>query len=576
MGDITMALLFKHITKDLIQKKSMIVVLFLFTIFISFLYFFVHFSIDKNLLLIGETLGQNGVLTVDEEKYYIALQNNQMLIRNITFAMISIFSFILYMFMRYFIRKNENKIGQIITLGFSPQAVIAALVLATACFSIIGSLIGLILGYFGSSILINANMQTYLVDGIIKGISIKTLLIGTLLTTIIFCMVTYASGIGMGNKDIAMMIKSTDKKDVHPGFIEAFVQRMPIRDKFKFKLTMKNISAVFLLLVAIVTFNIMFVLSVSLIFSGNKILESQTIKRDYTYDISYESYKTDISSSETEDIYYLKSKCSIELEGDSLQYNIVGLDKLNSLYQLVDRKNNPIDISEGIILNPELGENYGIQVGDMIHLTVEGESYTLPVSAIAMNADLKTIYLSKQQLATMLQQDSKAYNGVLTKRNVEGGTQTTFEEKIDSIQRGLTSNKASAIINQSIGVITGCLLIYLALLIGLNNNIKSILIFDLLGYDKREVSRILLNPYLVVINIIMMLTLPIGIFAARSIQIMTSIQTNDYMPFQVNIITVVYMLLILNLLCLVVRVLFAIKIRRIINAEQQAEFLYEW
>lgn len=571
-----MALLFKHITKDLIQKKSMIVVLFLFTIFISFLYFFVHFSIDKNLLLIGETLGQNGVLTVDEEKYYIALQNNQMLIRNITFAMISIFSFILYMFMRYFIRKNENKIGQIITLGFSPQAVIAALVLATACFSIIGSLIGLILGYFGSSILINANMQTYLVDGIIKGISIKTLLIGTLLTTIIFCMVTYASGIGMGNKDIAMMIKSTDKKDVHPGFIEAFVQRMPIRDKFKFKLTMKNISAVFLLLVAIVTFNIMFVLSVSLIFSGNKILESQTIKRDYTYDISYESYKTDISSSETEDIYYLKSKCSIELEGDSLQYNIVGLDKLNSLYQLVDRKNNPIDISEGIILNPELGENYGIQVGDMIHLTVEGESYTLPVSAIAMNADLKTIYLSKQQLATMLQQDSKAYNGVLTKRNVEGGTQTTFEEKIDSIQRGLTSNKASAIINQSIGVITGCLLIYLALLIGLNNNIKSILIFDLLGYDKREVSRILLNPYLVVINIIMMLTLPIGIFAARSIQIMTSIQTNDYMPFQVNIITVVYMLLILNLLCLAVRVLFAIKIRRIINAEQQAEFLYEW
>jgi len=65
----------------------------------------------------------------------------------------------------------------------------------------------------------------------------------------------------------------------------------------------------------------------------------------------------------------------------------------------------------------------------------------------------------------------------------------------------LTSNKASAIINQSIGVITGCLLIYLALLIGLNNNMKSILIFDLLGYNNREVNKVLLNPHMILINI---------------------------------------------------------------------------
>lgn len=90
---------------------------------------------------------------------------------------------------------------------------------------------------------------------------------------------------------------------------------------------------------------------------------------------------------------------------------------------------------------------------------------------------------------------------VLTNRRLENGVVTTFEDKIATIQWGLTSNKASAIINQSIGVITGCLLIYLALLIGLNNNMKSILIFDLLGYNNREVNKVLLNPHMILINI---------------------------------------------------------------------------
>lgn len=571
-----MTLLFKYISKELFRKKSMISVLFLFTVFISFMYFFVHFSIDKNLLNINEILGQNGNLSADEAKYYTALQNNQMLIRNITMSMMSIFSIILFMFMKNFIHKNETNIGHILSMGFSEQDVIKALVFATACFSIIGSLVGLVLGYFGSSILIKANMETYLINDIVKGININTLVIGTLLTTAIFCIVTYATGFGMGRKDVALMIKHMDKREPHPGLIEALVSRLPIKDKFKFKLTMKNISAVLFILVAIVTFNIMFVLSVSLFFSGKKIIETQTTNRDYTYDVSYETYMTNNNQSETEDIYYLKEEGTIELEENTLQYNIVGLDHTSSIFQLADNKNKAIDIEEGIILNPELEENYGLKVGDEIHLIVKGETYSIPVVAIAENADLKTIYLSKQQLAEMLGQNSMSYNGVLTNGKLEDGDVTTFEDKIATIQRGLTSNKASAVINQSIGVITGCLLIYLALLIGLNNNMKSILIFDLLGYNNREVNKVLLNPHMIIINIFFWLTLPIGVYAARAIQIMTSIQTGDYMPFQINIITVVYMLLILNLLCFLVRALFARKIKHIIYAERQAEFLQEW
>ena len=141
----------------------------------------------------------------------------------------------------------------------------------------------------------------------------------------------------------------------------------------------------------------------------------------------------------------------------------------------------------------------------------------------------------------MVAETNDSFNGRLTNKPQEKGEGKvrSLEEKLSAVQRSQTSNKASAIINQSISVITGCLLIYLAVFIGLNGNMKTLLMFDLLGYEEREVYRILLNPYIVISNLLFLLTLPVAIYAARNIQIMTSLQTGDYMPFQLNWITLV-------------------------------------
>ena len=102
------------------------------------------------------------------------------------------------------------------------------------------------------------------------------------------------------------------------------------------------------------------------------------------------------------------------------------------------------------------------------------------------------------------------------------------------------------------------------------------MVSDLLGYNRREINKIILDPYIVMSNILFLLTFPFSAYAAKRIQIMTSIQTNEYMPFQINILTFIYMIFILNILCFSVRALFMRKVRKIVNTEQQAEFLTEW
>ena len=321
-----------------------------------------------------------------------------------------------------------------------------------------------------------------------------------------------------------------------------------------------------LLLIAIVTFSIMFVLSLSLTFSSSKILESQREGRHYSYEVSYDNYRKEEaeSASDSDSVTYLRYDVDLKIKGEAIAYQALSLTSQNDLFQLIGSKGEILDPTQGVFVNPELRENYGLKVGDTLELRVKGKRHLIKIAGFAENADLKTIYIPKDQASAMVDETHDIFNGRLTNKPQEKGEGKvrSLEEKLSAVQRSQTANKASAIINQSIGVITGCLLIYLAVFIGLNGNMKTLLMFDLLGYEEREVYRILLNPYIVISNLLFLLTLPVAIYAARNVRIMTSLQTGDYMPFQLNWITFVYMFVILNALCFIIRFLFIQKVKK--------------
>lgn len=568
-----MGLLFKYLSRDFFAKRTMVSILSLILIFISFMYFFVHFAVDANLLRLG---GEQ--LSGDEVNYLTALKSNQILIQNITIAMVAIFSLILSLFIRGTLQRNQVQLAQLMSLGFSFSSMLTSYALLICGLSLISSLIGLVLGFWGSDILLSANSQTYLVQGLSKGLSLQSVVTGTLFLSLFLGVIVYLAGLTVRKTDLALMMKQTDGKSIRPGLIEKLIQKLPINHKFKFKLTLNHFSTLALLLIAIVTFSIMFVLSLSLTFSSSKTLESQKAGRHYSYDISYDNYQKEEAEPASDSVTYLRYDVELMIKGEAIAYQALSFTSQNDLFQLIGSKGEILDPTQGVFVNPELLENYGLKVGDTLELRVKGKRHQIKIAGFAENADLKTIYIPKDQASAMVAETNDSFNGRLTNNVQEkgGGKTRSLEEKLSAVQRSQTSNKASAIINQSIGVITGCLLIYLAVFIGLNGNMKTLLMFDLLGYEEREVYRILLNPYIVISNLLFLLTLPVAIYAARNIQIMTSLQTGDYMPFQLNWITFVYMFVILNALCFIIRFLFIQKVKKIRDDNRQAEFLSEW
>ncbi|WP_349410906.1 FtsX-like permease family protein [Streptococcus mutans] len=568
-----MGLLFKYLSRDFLAKRTMVSILSLIIIFTSFMYFFVHFAIDANLLRLG---GEQ--LSGNEANYFTALKSNQLLIRNITVAMVAIFSLILFLFIRGTLQRNRVQLAQLMSLGFSFSSVLAIYGLLISGLSLVSSLLGLVLGFWGSDILLSANSQTYLVQGLSKGLSLQSIMTGTLFLSLFLGAIVYLAGLTVRKTDVALMMKQTDGKAIRSGLIEKIIQKLPMKHKFKFKLTLNHFSTLGLLLSAIVTFSIMFVLSLSLTFSSSKILESQKNGRHYSYDISYDNYQKEEANLASDSVTYLKYDVDLMIKGEAIAYQALSFTSQNDLFQLIDSKGEMLDPTQGVYVNPELRENYGLKVGDTLELRVKGKRHQIKIAGFAENADLKTIYIPRGQASAMVNEADDRFNGRLTNQSQEKGEGKvrSLEEKLSDVQRSQTSNRASAIINQSIGVITGCLLIYLAVFIGLNGNIQTLLMFDLLGYEEREVYRILLNPYIVISNLLFFLTLPVAIYAARNIQIMTSLQTGDYMPFQLNWITFVYMFAILNVLILVIRFLFIRKVKKIRDDNRQAEFLSEW
>lgn len=570
-----MKFLYKHMKKELLKHRGMIVILFFLVFLTSFMYFFVHFSIDDNIKNFNDTAIKHLDMTSHLGKYYIALQNNTALIRNVTISLVSINFLVLLLFLKNFIRKNESSIGNFMVLGFSTPSIISSFIRFIFILSFIASLLGLFAGYLSSDILIHANETTYSVSGLNKGIDISTFLKGILLLPGLYCLLSYITCLEIDKKDPALKMKKgylIQKQTLRSTFIDTLINIVPIKEKFKLRIALKNVNSLFLLLIAIMTFNIMFILGVSLFFSIGKIHDSQTLHHNYTYTTSYKQSR-DISKASNE-IFYLKTSGKIIHNKQKIDYTIMGLDKTNKYFHLVDTKDKPIKVpKEGIILNPELSENYNIHIGDTVTVRIKNISFNLKVTSIAANAHLKTIYIPKNKVAHAMNVEQTAYNGVLSHSKHTGGITLTQKAKISELEQSSTSNKASAIINQSIGITVGILLIVLAMLIAFNNNIQHMLIFDLLGYSTREINTIVLNSFFTILNVLFIITFVPSLYVARKIQSMTSIQTGDYMPFQINSITVLYIVIVLNLIYFSVRYFFGKRTQSVIRTERQNEIL---
>lgn len=560
-----MRLVYKQLWKQIMKDKIFLSLLMLLTILTSLSFFFAIFSIDGNM----QALNAANKLTENQLLYQNALNSNSVLAYSFLVSLIGLSALVFIMFFYRFFRTNKKQIGCIKALGYKDNSLQGFFVGFTAVLSICGAFLGLLGGYFLSDILINANMKTYAVTGLIKGIKGTNLIMGLAAPAAIFCVIAalcygflIAGNNGQGR--FSNTLKIADG-------ISRFV---PVNKRFPLRIALRKPLAVFLLITAVMSFNVCVILGQSLNISSAKIFEMQTIGHNYKYDIRYSEYQTATLPSDT--TTYLDSPANVFIDSYELERTAIGLYDVNEIYKLTNEAGKMLSVpmENRVYINPEFSEIYGIEIGDILSVKISGNRQDFEVEDIAVNANSKCFYLNGQQLSEILGIQAGAYNGVFSLDEMQGDDTITKSQRIEDLKRNATSNQVSGVINQSVGVVIGAVLIFLALYINFQDNTHDILILTMMGYRIKTIRKMLVDVYLPILWAAFFITLVPGILLAKSIQQSLSISTNDYMPFSINVIFIILSFFAISLIYCCVQFVFSLGIKKLITQKELTEIVY--
>lgn len=566
-------LAYKQLAKQLMRNKVYIIFLIILTMLTSLSFYFGMFSVDGNM----KTLNSLTSLTENQQLYKNALISNTVLIYNFLISLTGLTAFVFVMFFYRFFRSNKKQIGCLKSLGFKDRFLRLFFVISTAVISAIGTVSGLTGGYFLSDILINANMKTYQVSGLVKEVSTINLAVGFGTSTFVFCATAFLCYSFVSVKETGALVYGGTNHNNFSIFLKSankISNIIPLKNKFPYRIALRKPISLLLLFTAVMSFSVCMILGNSLNISSMKVFKSQTIGHNYEYETKFSEYQTEPLPNNV--ISYLDAQITLKVNDYDIEQTMIGLYNLNELYELqnINGDRLSIPLCGTVYINPGLKETYGVNIGDTLKINVLGTVQEFTVTDIAFNAKSSSIYINAGELSDIMGINGDAYNGILSIEKINKGFSTSKAQRTDDLNRNAVSNNVSGMINQLIGCIVGAILIFLALYINFQDNIHDAMILHLMGYRIKNIRKIFVGAYTPIAWTAFFLTLIPSILLAVSIQKSLSISTNDYMPFGTNIIVILTVFIILNIICLIMQVMFGFGIKCTVKKEKITEMIY--
>ena len=563
-----MAYLKKQMIKELFRKKIFLALMFLLTVLTSFMYFFVHFSIDANL----KWLNKLPSLNEKQAAYQNGLMSNTSLASDMLLGFLALTGFVFaFVFVRFY-REHQKQIGAFKALGFTGRDINSVFWKVTFVMSLTGGVIGLIGGFFASDILISANREAYLISGIRKGISGLSICGGILVPGLVLTMITAASWLVVGKQDAGTLMTGIRKSDYTKTLILAdrISGMFPVKMQLPMRLALRNPVAAGLIIVSVMMVSVMFLLGFSLNQSSERLKESQLIGHNYNYQ---EEFDTVIhGEKEKLAIRYLKESVTLDNGRKTIDFSLVGMDEDAQVYEFLDEKGGKVAYpgEQKIVIGKQLEEVYGFHLGDEITVSGEKGSAVFRVSGVAFNATTGNAYVSLNAMQKLLGVSKDAYNGIYCVEEKAGKAGITRAERLDELQRDTVSNRVSAVIVQVMGCVIGCILLFLALLINFQSAADEMHILQLLGYQRKEIHRMLIDIYKPLIAGAFLLTLPLALGIVKALLRGMSRQIGDYMMFQTHVAVWGLIIVVIFVIYLLVQLCFQIGIRREMQKENNS------
>lgn len=571
----TMKYLYKEVYKSLLNNRSYIILLYLFMSLTSFMYFFVQFSIDSNRDGLQELVRSGRTLTKNQSDFLTGLQANGALAWTFLLCFLMLSAFVVHLFYTFYFKRHRQKIGCFQALGFTDLTIVKVYLYLTIALSASAALTGMLFGWMLSGVLLDAYTASYGITDVKKGIQTSSFFIGVIPVILAAGLTTAYSCKAFFKKEPALLIKGTLRRKESALLVriaDRISAAMPESKRFHVRIVFRKPATLVLSVIAVGVSVTLFIMSISLYLSSNKVYESQTTGRHYSFDVKLNALGQDVGA-HAGSVLYLETSASVMTSNrkEPVRQQLIGLTDGGNLLTLYNQNGQRLSKPQGneIWIGPALEEIYGVKKGDTVALNVSNKRYSAIVSDVAANAESNRIYMNKEQLAEWMNVEKSSYNGLLSNdmHSVPSGRIITEEDRRLALDKAAVSNRMSAVINQLLGCVAGGILIYLVLLLNFQDSTREILILSLLGYRPKEINNMLIGVFGPIIAAAFLLMLYPGIVICRQIQRNLSMQTGDYMPFQTNVFIVLTIFVVVQIIYAVAKTVFTAKIRTIIGKE---------
>lgn len=478
------------------------------------------------------------------------------------------------------------QIGVLKSLGYNRFSIAASYLVYPIIGSIIGGILGYLLGTAFHLPLTTIYLSFYNVPLSNFHLDLGYLITSIIVPMLVLSILSYFIAFVMLRKKPLQLLKegSNLKVNFFSKIVNKITSFFPFYSRFKYALASRSLGKLFIVTITSFCTGLLVVLVLIGANLFNSLIETSFKGMKYDYMVSLNTVsmdelneKSDAALSAQFEVKQLLdskgNKKELKKQEDELQIGVTGIDIETYYIEVLDKEekklNHLLKDENGIIINQNLKEVYGIDLGDTIIFTFNNQEITYKVIAISEEYMSLSAYVSRSGLSSKLGLSKSAYNMIYSNdsKYADGNESKniamviSFNDLKENIMKQMDRYNGSIYIVIFFAAFMAFVIIAVIANIVVEENKKTISLMKVMGYQNKTISKVVLNIYTPVIIIAYLLAIPIMISVLKFI--VTSLVGDMDMVIP---ITLSPWMAILGLVALLVGYYIAVAIsRRVLN-----------
>lgn len=445
----------------------------------------------------------------------IHLNSNQILSMTFTALLLVMSIFVILIVMKKRINSERVQIGVLKAMGYRRYQIALSYMSYPLLSTVLGSLIGFFLGVGTSIYLANTYVTSYVVpfvrfyfkgDLIIGGV-IFPIIVVSLASLVILIIL-------LKDEPLTLMRENSNLKLSRGSrWMKLVLIPFKFETRFKYSLAFRNIGKLLSLFSVVMVASIFLVFASIIFHSVENIVDKAFKGAQYSYQIKYNKL-VDESLTETESPF-LQYTAHPMLEGSTIPFYLYGIVPGNSVNPLYNYLGEEITsaTTEGLVINEFIARAYSLEIGDTLSFEVKGRVLTYPIVEIVDHYNGPMMYTSLDQLANDLELKPNVYNGKWSCERPLSDKNISYVFSIDDLTRnikvGMEMIRISLLVMVGVAMILGSLMMVLITTFIIEENQKQISILKVMGYRKKEISKMVLTIYFPFVMVAYFISIPI-------------------------------------------------------------------